>query len=161
MVNYVKGNLLDSDCDYICHQVNCQGVMGSGIAKQIKESWPEVYERYRREYEACLKHNRHPDTMLGSIDIAPIWNTNQNVINMYSQCSFGYDGKRYTSYDAFAHALGLIKARTPDGAKIGFPKNIGCGLGGGNWNVIITLIREILGKDCNVYIYEYNPAEVK
>ena len=44
MIHYVKGNLLDSDCDYICHQVNCQGVMGSGIAKQIRERWPEVYK---------------------------------------------------------------------------------------------------------------------
>ena len=47
MVNYVKGNLLDSDCDYICHQVNCQGVMGSGIARQIRERWPRVYDGYK------------------------------------------------------------------------------------------------------------------
>jgi O-acetyl-ADP-ribose deacetylase (regulator of RNase III) len=47
MIHYVKGNLLDSNCDYICHQVNCQGVMGSGIARQIRERYPVVYLYYK------------------------------------------------------------------------------------------------------------------
>ena len=34
-MHHVIGNLLESDCDYICHQVNCQGKMNSGIAKSI------------------------------------------------------------------------------------------------------------------------------
>lgn len=157
MVHYVKGNLLDSDCTYICHQVNCQGVMGSGIAKQIRERWPEVYEKYRREYEMHLRHGHNPETQLGNIDIVPIGDTNQMVVNMYSQRTFGYDGHRYTSYDAFAHALDLIKHYTLNDATIGFPKNIGCGLGGGNWTIISALIEEILGDEYEVYIYEYDP----
>ena len=32
MVKIVKGDLLKSDCQYIVHGVNCQGVMNSGIA---------------------------------------------------------------------------------------------------------------------------------
>ena len=46
MVHYVIGNLLESDCQYICHQVNCQRKMGSGIAKQIKEKWYAAYDVY-------------------------------------------------------------------------------------------------------------------
>ena len=42
----------------------------------------------------------------------------------------------------------------PKDKKIGFPKNIGCGLGGGNWKVISALIEEILGENFEVYIYE-------
>ena len=45
------GNLLESDMDYICHQVNCQGRMASGIAKSIREKWPEVYEAYMNWYK--------------------------------------------------------------------------------------------------------------
>lgn len=158
MVKYVKGNLLDSNCDYICHQVNCQGVMGSGIAKQIKERWPEVYEKYRREYEMHLRHNRNPEYQLGNIDMIRVNDDKNCVINMYSQRSYGYDGKRYTSYDAFANALELIKAYTLNDATIGFPKNIGCGLGGGSWEVVSALIEDILGKEYEVYIYEYDPV---
>ena len=46
-VKYYNGDLLESGCDYICHQVNCQGVMGSGIAKSIREKWPVVFEKYK------------------------------------------------------------------------------------------------------------------
>lgn len=154
MVKYVKGNLLDSDCDYICHQVNCQGVMRSGIAKQIRERWPEVYDDYRLYHHGCTMNGLHP---LGTVCFSTINNTNQSVINMFSQDNYGYDGNRYTSYDAFATALYDIKHCVKEGLKIGFPKNIGCGLGGGNWEVISALIEEILGEKYDVYIYEYEP----
>ena len=37
MIKFFNGDLLKSGCDIICHQVNEYGVMGAGIAKQIKE----------------------------------------------------------------------------------------------------------------------------
>lgn len=152
MLHYVKGNLLDSDCDYICHQVNCQGVMGSGVAKQIRERWPEVYWCYR---DACENlHGRDRIRLLGHVDIARIGNGRRAVLNMFAQNNCGYDGARYTSYDAFATCLAEIIDIVPLGKTIGFPKNIGCGLGGGNWKVISALIEEILGEEYEVYIYE-------
>ena len=151
MVNYVKGNLLDSNCDYICHQVNCQGVMGSGIARQIRERWPRVYESYRHFVEY---HNRQGEGLLGKILISNI-SSPKRVINMFSQDTYGYDGGRYTSYDAFANCLREIDLHVGSSRSIGFPKNIGCGLGGGNWKVISALIEEILGPTHDVYIYEF------
>ena len=35
------------EVDVIGHVVNCQGVMGGGIAKSIKERYPSVYEEYK------------------------------------------------------------------------------------------------------------------
>lgn len=153
MVTYVKGDLLDSNCDYICHQVNCMGVMGAGIAKQIKGRYPEVYDAYRDRYDDYIQFNN--ESLLGSIDIVPIsGKPGQHVINMYSQNKCGGAGRRYTSYDAFANALHHIRKAVPVEASIAFPKNIGCGLGGGNWNIIFPMISEILAKDRNIYIYE-------
>ena len=43
---------MESGCNIICHQVNCQGVMGSGIAKQVREKYPNVYNSYKK---ACDK----------------------------------------------------------------------------------------------------------
>lgn len=148
MVKYVKGNLLDSDCDYICHQVNCQGVMGSGIAKQIRERWPIVYDRY--EFRCGLST---PERLLGTFDIVKV-DDNQTIVNIYGQLNYGYDGQRYTDYKAFFMALTTFSYILPKGSTIGFPKNIGCGLGGGDWNVISALIEDVLGKDFDVYIYE-------
>ena len=36
------GDLLESDCDYICHQVNCQGKMNSGRRKVTKFNYSFV-----------------------------------------------------------------------------------------------------------------------
>ena len=155
MVNYVKGNLLDSNCDYICHQVNCQGVMGSGIARQIRERWPWVFGSYRAY---CGRHSCVASELLGTV-----WGvrvgavTDQWVVNMFSQDHFGYTGARFTSYDAFAKCLEHMRDNLSVNKTIGFPKNIGCGLGGGNWKVISALIEEILGETHDVYIYEYDP----
>ena len=35
MVNIVKGNILNCDENIIIHQVNVQGVMGGGVARQL------------------------------------------------------------------------------------------------------------------------------
>ena len=162
-VYFEIGNLLDAPVDYICHQVNCQGRMGSGIAKQIKERWPVVYEAYMAGFEERRKEVEKlcgqwetqidvSETLLGHLQQIQI-NDKQTVINMFAQQHYGYDGKRYTSYDAFWACLGGIRDSIPKGSKIGFPAKIGCGLGGANWEVIFRMIEQVLGDEYEVYIY--------
>jgi O-acetyl-ADP-ribose deacetylase (regulator of RNase III) len=131
--------------------------MGSGIAKQIRERFPKVYQTYMERYmNSCWNPS---ERLLGTIDVVYEMDQNVIVINMYSQYDYGYDGQRYTSYDAFSDALYAIKKEVHEGYTIAFPKYIGCGFGGANWKIISTMIEEILGKDYDVYIYEYNPKE--
>lgn len=145
MALYIKqGDLLTADVNYICHQVNCQGKMNSGIAKSIREKWPIIYANYSQ-----LQHSN----MLGEIQSVYIYDTGLVVINMFGQYDYGYDGARYTSYDAFWSCLNKIKEIVPKGSKIGFPGNIGCCRGGANWNVILEMIKEVLAEDFEVYIY--------
>lgn len=159
MVYFRKGDLLESDCDYICHQVNCRGKMNSGIAKQIREKWPIVYQNYMAKCNFSHPSGYiRPELLLGDIQIVGLWDDynetkfHQSVINMYSQLNYGYDGRRYTSYDAFWNCVNLIKQSVPTDKKIGFPYNIGCGLGGANGNVILTMIDTVL-TDYTVEIY--------
>ena len=159
MIYWKKGNLLESNCDYICQQVNCMGKMNSGIAKQIREKWPIVYQNYMAKCNFSHPSGYiRPELLLGDIQIVGLWDDynetkfHQSVINMYSQLNYGYDGRRYTSYDAFWNCVNLIKQSVPTDKKIGFPYNIGCGLGGANWNVILTMIDTVLA-DYTVEIY--------
>ena len=78
--------------------------------------------------------------------------TPPTVINMFAQNGYGYDGKRYTSYDAFWSCLGHIRESIPKGSKIAFPYKIGCDRGGANWEVIYTMIVAALGYDYNIEI---------
>ena len=41
------GNLLDSECKYLTNAVNCQGIMGAGIAKQFADKYLAMYEEYK------------------------------------------------------------------------------------------------------------------
>ena len=153
MIHIVKGDLLDSSCDYICHQVNCRGVMGAGVAKQIRERWPWVFSSY---LAYCERSKSRGESPLGNIWGVRIDHDDRNpqwVVNMFAQEDYGYYGGRFTSYDAFAKCLETMRDRLPKDKTIGFPKNIGCGLGGGDWIVILGMITTIL-EDFEVYIYE-------
>lgn len=152
-VKIIKGDLLESNVDYICHQVNCKGKMNSGIAKSIRKKWPKVYEEYfskwaKYSYEDGVLEEQD---LLGEIQICE---TSQKVINMFAQFNYGYNGIRYTSYDAFWGCLHRIKCSVPKNSKIGFPYGIGCVRGGANWNIIYKMIEEVLSEDFEVYIYK-------
>ena len=162
MIAHMDGDLLDVqkslNIDIICHQVNCQGVMGSGIAKQIRDTYPTVYDNYKQKVDAI----ENKGALLGSIQIVALYDNyfknmkHPCVCNFFSQYNYGYDGKRYTSYDAFWNCLNQLKATLSKGSTVGFPYRIGCDRGGANWNVIEKMIEEVLGEDYYVYIVHYN-----
>lgn len=54
MISYHNGDLLESGCEIICHQVNLQGVMGGGIALQIAKKYPSVEWLYKKEVGCFL-----------------------------------------------------------------------------------------------------------
>ena len=166
MITFHNGNILDSGADIICHQVNCQGAMNSGVAKAIRQKWPKVYTEYKAkcDYEEATVNDLYgqyenpidwSECLLGDIQVVLV-EENKAVINMFAQQYYGYDQKRYTSYDAFWYCLGRIKRIINPEKTIAFPARIGCVRGGANWNVILTMIEEVLGEDYNVEIWNYD-----
>jgi O-acetyl-ADP-ribose deacetylase (regulator of RNase III) len=47
MIIFKKGNLFESECHTLVNTVNCDGVMGKGIALQFKQRYPEMFEQYK------------------------------------------------------------------------------------------------------------------
>lgn len=147
-IKIVEGNavdgLLNGEIDYLIHQTNCQGKFASGIAGEIRKRIPEAYEKYMKYYNMWISRgNKH--IPLGDISIGG------NVINLHSQLYYGNDGKRYTNYGAMAaglqdifHVLQDIDDRMLSGIKVGLPYQIGCRLGGGDWNIVYELIEHCL-----------------
>ena len=152
MIRYIKGDITKSDCDIICHQVNCQGAMNSGVAKAIREKWPEVYEYYK----VWCDREKDKANLLGEaqgilIDDNP---NNRYVANLYAQYNYGYNGDRYTNYEAFYNAIKQIANQITDAPKatIAFPYKIGCVRGGANWKIIKAMIEEVFaGRDVTFY----------
>ncbi len=141
---YYHQDIVNIKADYICHQVNCLGKMGSGVAKAVREKWPKVYEEYRNIVSTTLS-----TPLLGTIQEIEV-EDGQKIINMFAQSSYGYDGERYTSYDAFWECLQRIKESVPICSTIAFPYKIGCGLGGANWQVIFQMIVQVLSENYDI-----------
>jgi O-acetyl-ADP-ribose deacetylase (regulator of RNase III) len=64
MLEYAHGNLLQSDVEALVNTVNTVGVMGKGIALQVRQAFPRVYEVYRR---ACARG----EVQLGRVQVVP------------------------------------------------------------------------------------------
>jgi len=147
MLYEVTGDLIeDEKYKIFCHQTNCRGVMGSGIAKKIVDKYPVVQMR-NKDY--CKRKD-----ILGTF--LPVRVSQTRVcINLYGQDGYGRD-KQYTDYKALESALNMLSIvlqKVPQDWSIGFPYRVGCGLGGGDWQVIKPLIEVFAGKvKQNVYI---------
>ena len=156
MIVYKTGDLLRSDCALICHQCNCLGSMGSGIAKQIREEYSEVFAPYQAY---CKKYGAK---MLGQILIVPCSATpSRLIVNMFSQNEYYPRTKVHTEYDKFRSCCEKIKSYVKDNyantslVKIGFPDHIGCGLAGGNWDVVKQILEEeFAGNEWQVEIWK-------
>ena len=150
-INIIEGNLFDTKADIICHQCNCQGVMGSGVALEVKKRFPVVFKAYRKDYEENKLE-------LGYVNFAAA-NENQIIANMCGQDKYGYDGKQYTHYDKLQECLDMVaeyaREKFSNKPTIAFPYMMSCHRGGGDWNIVYKMIEETF-KDFEVEIWRLN-----
>lgn len=161
MIKHIKCDIFKSGANMICHQVNCQGVMGSGIARQVREKYPVVYEEYKRRCDIYASED-----LLGMaqfVGTARKYNTPfLGIFNLYAQEKFGYDGKQYTDYTALYKCFEQLKGSIPNlkGEKyvIAIPYMMSCCRGGANWEIVYGIIKDVLGNDdrFDILICEYN-----
>lgn len=151
MIHIVRGNLLNSDCTVIIHQANCFAKMGAGIAKQIRDKYPESYVA-DKDFGIPVGSKKR----LGLYSAAKA-KSGQLIFNMYSQYHYGR-GTR-TDYKAFEKALRMIIIEATHSqlskVKIGLPYGIGCGLAGGDWSIVQNIINKISEeKNWPIYLYK-------
>ena len=153
MVKYENGNILSTETDIICQQVNCQGVMGSGLAKEIRMWFPGCYEGYR-----MFCKGKNPNDLLGKVCWVSEKIVNADIkytfANIFGQLNYGRGNVRYTSYDALESGLKEVyKFAKENNLSVSIPHGIGCGLGGGDWNVVHEMIEKIFSDDviCEIW----------
>lgn len=120
----VVGDLLDVDCGLIVHQVNLAGVMGAGLAKQVRDKYPYVFSEYV---------NSVSEMSLGDIHVVEI-DGDLSVCNLAGQDRPGPN----TSIAAHELAWEAV-AYYATGRPVYAPWKIGCGIGGGDWNVVRSI----------------------
>ena len=144
MIKYVTADMLDFSVDMpdmIIHQTNCEGRMGGGVAKSIKEKFPQVYV----EYLEFIAHKRFvgENNLLGQVFETNV-RIGDNVVkfvdvfaqNSCSENTSLYPDGRFTSYDALHE-----KKKRP--LNIWMPAKIGCVKGGGNLAIVTAIIKSV------------------
>lgn len=151
MIKVVKGDLLQAPENIIGHQVNCQGVMGAGLAKKIRSEHPIVFLKYK---QLVNKYSNNKEILLGNTQVIKI-NENKYVANLFGQFYYGM-GKRHTDYKSLYKALQILKKKAKKhNLTVALPYGLGCGLAGGDWNIVLSLINKAF-EDYEVTIYKIN-----
>lgn len=146
------GNLLDVQSGIIVHGCNCMGVMGSGIAKEVKDKYPKVFKNYSEH----LKVHGTISRALGTINSNTIREKYPKliIVNAFTQLDYGRDkDKVYVDYEAISKCFTQIKsiAEYYD-LDVHFPL-IGCGLANGDWPTVKFLIKTSLGPRVRKHLW--------
>ena len=145
---YKNGNLLDSTAGVIIHGCNAQGVYNAGVARAVREKYPEAYQAYMSH----LGHYHQPVDAVGHISIAQASDT-LLICNGITQEYYGRTGGPYVTVEAIGECfLRISRVMTSEkytqskrAVKLHFPK-IGTGLGGLNWGVITPVIDKVAAE---------------
>lgn len=141
MIEYRTGDLFEqNDVNIIVHQCNCFHTMGGGIARLIKEKY------YPEAYEADLKTEYGSKDKLGTYSMYVHEKDHMIIINLYSQFNYGCDNNQ-TDYEAMRKGFQNLREEFCNSGisetVIGIPHGIGCGLAGGDWNIVENIIKEV------------------
>lgn len=144
-INYVIGDATQPQGEgnkIICHICNDIGAWGAGFVLAISKRWkfPEQYYRARKQY------------ILGEVDVFQVEDDIfvANMIAQHKTISYK-DDVPPIRYDAVKTALIAVNdIAVNNDATLHMPR-IGCGLGGGEWGVIESIIKEVVTVDVTVY----------
>ncbi len=148
MIQYITGNILDSDAQALINTVNTMGVMGEGIALQFKKAYPNNYKAYEK---ACQYH----EVKVGQMFITSDSNTSSGekvIINFPTKTNW----RKPSEYKYIEDGLdNLVEIITKNQIKsIAIPP-LGAGNGGLKWEQVKKIIEQKLHHlDIAIYVYE-------
>lgn len=134
MIENIEGNLFTCGAGILCHQVNCMGSMGAGIAAQVQKYMSrEDKQMYKF---LCSKHG---GDLLGEIMLT--YHDKFIIAHCFAQVKYGTNRKQ-TNYGALYSCMEKVLdiAIKKNVFEVAVPKYIGCGLAGGDWNKVYNKI---------------------
>ena len=149
-IEYVVGDLIESGEPVIAHGCNTVGVMGAGIARAVKDKWPEVYDQYDASCADGTFDAGSAQRCVGDDD--------RTVYNLGTQRNPGASATYWLVFLSFANMFESMKTWGHD--RVAIPR-IGCGIGGLEWSGVAAAIDSALvsgGSEIEVVVYTH-PSE--
>ena len=148
----ITGNILASQCQPLVNTVNCDGVMGAGIALEFKLRLPAMFDRYVEHCQA------------GRINIGSLWLYKPPADAREQRWALNFPTKRHWKYPSQVKYLeaGLQKFLDTYQQKgiqsIAFPL-LGATNGGISEDESLVVMQRYLSQcDIPVEIYHYDPT---
>ena len=147
MINFVVGNLLESDAFALVNTVNCEGYMGKGIAYQFKMRFPEMNAEYVKQ---CKSHKLRPGILHTYFEGTKL------IVNFPTKDKWREKSKMDYITSGLDALVTLIKEKQIP--SIAIPP-LGSGNGGLIWSDVKQIIIQKLGcLDDTVDIYVFEPS---
>jgi O-acetyl-ADP-ribose deacetylase (regulator of RNase III) len=133
--------------------------MGGGLALQIAKKWPQVLTKYQEFIKDFRQVNiGNSRGLLGKCHVVSIGEL--FVANLFGQHGTGWGLQ--TDYKALAKALMGLRdtMQYTEKKRLALPVNLGCGLAGGDWKIVHSMILDTFEKsDIQVTLVEFSPKE--
>jgi O-acetyl-ADP-ribose deacetylase (regulator of RNase III) len=152
MITYIKKDITTVTAGIVAHGVNTLGVMGKGVARAIRFTWPKAYS----EYAMFVRQYSDKTELLGMVNLIDVSEEPASgepkdpgtlfVANCFTQLSCGNNGvfaKRYAIAEAVSNVVEFAQLR---GLPVYLPK-IGTGLGGLQWEDDVQSIFEFIADE--------------
>lgn len=134
----------------ILHQVNCCNAFGAGFAGYLAKHAPHVKQDYHDFVIDNAKSGITKSALLGQYCLSE-YDNKTVVAHVFSQCYYGNSrktGKCYTDYESLEFALSNLRMNYPN-VTIICPQYIGCGLAGGDWNIVSKILAKYSITPCD------------
>jgi O-acetyl-ADP-ribose deacetylase (regulator of RNase III) len=148
MIEYVTGNILDSDAEALVNTVNTVGVMGKGIALQFKNVYPNNF----RAYEVACKSKLVQTGKMFVTKDSSASSGEKIIINFPTKKDWRKPSEYQFIESGLDDLLQVIKERNIN--SIALPP-LGAGNGGLDWEKVKQIIEtKLAGSSTKIFVYE-------
>lgn len=148
MLTTRNGNMFDTTLDAVGHGANTFGLMGAGVAAQVRSRFPGGYSRYR---QAC----RDGDLTPGGAQVLPPEETGGRwLVNIASQDRPGRHARMHWIETGLRVALTTLADSGVRGLAI---PEIGCGIGGLALKDLLPVLQKVADAHPDVNLELWSP----
>ena len=147
-MQFIKGNIFNTNCQTIVNTVNCVGIMGKGIALVHKLRYPQMYLEYK-------EHCKNKLIKKGTLWLYTKQENGPWILNFPTKFHWKYQSKMEWIDQGLQKFVDTYE--TKGITSIAFPI-LGTHNGGLDTNQVKRLMDDYLGKcSIDIEIYDYDP----
>ncbi len=135
MLEERQGSIFNAPCRVLVNPVNCEGIMGKGLALEFKQRFPDAFESYR---QACVRKELKPGAL------HDFWlEGGRRIVHFPTKTLWRSPSKMAYIEAGLPVLVEWVQMNAIE--SIAIPA-LGCGLGGLSWHAVKQRIEEAFAE---------------